>query len=254
MLNIITTALILGFVLSFSLGPVFFELINTSLRKGFKSAFLMELGVLLSDIIYLFLALFSASKALEYLNMYSWINYIFGGVFIFFGVFSIIKNLKPPKVELNNCDDECEEEKENEILDNLESLNIPEDIKVNYIGNLMKGIALNSLNPSVLVFWIVVCTSSIKKLNLDNQGIIIFFSATLGMMFAVDILKIYFASKLQEYIKPRVLQFIGISIGLIMLGVGLYILFVGFEIPQEEFLEDTIETIEQVPPQIISPG
>ena len=254
MLNIITTAIILGFVLSFSLGPVFFELINTSLRKGFKSAFLMELGVLLSDIIYLFLALFSASKALEYLNKYTWINYIFGGIFILFGIFSIIKNLKPPKVDIEECDEECEDEKEDEILENLESLNIPDGIKVNYIGNLMKGMALNSLNPSVLVFWIVVCTSSIKKLNLDNQGIIIFFSATLGMMFAVDILKIYFASKLQKYIKPKVLQIIGLSIGLIMMGVGLYILFVGFEIPQEEFLDNSIEIIEPVPQQIISPG
>jgi threonine/homoserine/homoserine lactone efflux protein len=240
MFDIITTALILGFILSFSLGPVFFELINTSLRKGFKAAMLMEIGVLLSDLIYLFLALFSASKALEYLNKYTWINYIFGAIFILFGVFSIIKNLKPPKVVFNNSDETYENEKEDEILENLESLNIPEDIKVNYIGNLMKGIALNSLNPSVLVFWIVVCTSSIKKLDLDNQGIIIFFTATLGMMLAVDVLKIYFASRLQKYIKPKVLQFIGISIGLIMLGVGLYILFVGFEIPQENILEETM--------------
>lgn len=243
MFDIITTAIILGFVLSFSLGPVFFELINTSLRKGFKAAMLMEIGVLLSDIIYLFLALFSASKALEYLNKYSWINYVFGGVFILFGIFSIIKNLKPPKVEFNSPDDSTDCDTSDELLENLDSLNLSENIKVNYIGNLMKGVALNSLNPSVLVFWIVVCTSSIKKLHLDNQGIFIFFSATLGMMFFIDILKIYFASKLQRYINPKVLQVIGISIGLIMLSVGLYILFVGFDIPQEEFLDSTNQII-----------
>ncbi|MEN8811298.1 MAG: LysE family transporter, partial [Flavobacteriales bacterium] len=140
-------------------------------------------------------------------------------------------------------DDGTDCDTSNELLENLDSLNLSENIKVNYIGNLMKGVALNSLNPSVLVFWIVVCTSSIKKLHLDNQGIFIFFSATLGMMFFVDILKIYFASKLQQYIKPKVLQIIGISIGLIMLSVGLYILFVGFDIPQEEFLETTNEII-----------
>ncbi len=237
MFDIVTTALILGFVLSFSLGPVFFELINTSLRKGFRAAMLMEIGVLLSDIIYLFLALFSASKALEYLNKYSWINYVFGGVFILFGIFSIIKNLKPPKVAFHLSEEDVNNDQNEELLENLETLNLSENIKVNYIGNLMKGMALNSLNPSVLVFWIVVCTSSIKKLHLDNQGIFIFFSATLGMMFFVDVLKIYFASKLQKYINPKVLQTIGISIGLIMLSVGLYILIVGFEIPQEEFLE-----------------
>ena len=69
------------------------------------------------------------------------------------------------------------------------------------------------------------------------------------MMFAVDVLKIYFASRLQKYIKPKVLQVIGISIGLIMLGVGLYILFVGFEIPQEEFLDETIEIDNEITDQ-----
>ena len=56
MIEIVLTALGLGLFLSFSFGPVFFELINTSLRKGFKAAFLMETGVLFSDLVYLFLA------------------------------------------------------------------------------------------------------------------------------------------------------------------------------------------------------
>lgn len=243
MLDVIGAALLLGFVLSFSLGPVFFELINTSLRKGFKSALLMELGVLLSDLIYLFLALFSAQKAIEYLTEYPGIKYIFGSIFLLFGAFSIIKNLKPPKIEINACDIQEDQEEEQEILDNLESLNIPEKIKVNYIANLMKGLALNSLNPSVLVFWIVVCSTSIKSLGLDNNGIFLFFSVTLGMMLAVDILKIYFASKLQQYITPKILQIIGLSIGIIMLGVAIYIFLVGFDLPQDP-IQDSLETTQ----------
>ncbi len=101
MFDIISAAIVLGLLLSFSLGPVFFELINTSLRKGFKAAFIMELGVLLSDIIYLFLALFSAHKAIEYLNEYPWINVVFGIIFLVFGLFSIIQNFKPPEVNFN---------------------------------------------------------------------------------------------------------------------------------------------------------
>lgn len=233
MIDIISAAIFLGFILSFSLGPVFFELINTSLRKGFKSAMLMEIGVLLSDLIYLFLALFSAQKAIEYLTEFPSIKYVFGGIFILFAAFSIIKNLKPPKIDLTKYYPDQESEEEKEIRENLESLKIPEKIKNNYIANLMKGLALNSLNPSVLVFWIVVCSTSIKSLDLDTRGIFMFFSVTLGMMFAVDVLKIYFASKLQKYITPRILQVIGISIGVIMFSVGCYIIFVGFDLPND---------------------
>ena len=65
MIEIVLTALGLGLFLSFSFGPVFFELINTSLRKGFKAAFLMETGVLFSDLVYLFLALFHLISLLK---------------------------------------------------------------------------------------------------------------------------------------------------------------------------------------------
>jgi len=233
MLNIVLTALGLGFFLSFSLGPVFFELINTSLRRGFKAAFLMEIGVLFSDIIYLFLALFSASKAIEYMSAFPNIKYAFGSVFLIFGIVSVIKNFKPSDVLIDNLNKPKDFKATEEFLDNLDALHIPEKIKTNYIANFMKGLALNAINPSVLVFWIVVCSSSIKSLDLDNQGILIFFTITLGMMFGIDILKIYFASKLQKYITPKSLQIIGIGIGVIMFGVGIYIMLAGFEIPTE---------------------
>jgi len=227
MIEIILTALGLGLFLSFSFGPVFFELINTSLRKGFKSAFLMEIGVLFSDIVYLFLALFSAQKAIEYLEHYPNSKYIFGGIFFIFGLFSIIKNLKPSSLGIEKLNSPRNEEETEQFIDNLESLNIPEKISNNYIGNFMKGLALNAINPAVLIFWISVCSTSIKSLDLDNQGILIFFSITLGI--AIDILKIYFASRLQKYITPKFLQIIGILIGIIMIGAGLMILIYGID-------------------------
>lgn len=229
MVEIIFTALGLGLFLSFSFGPVFFELINTSLRKGFRSALLMEIGVLFSDIVYLFLALFSAQKAIEYLESYPNSKYIFGGIFLVFGLFSIIKNLKPSSIGIEKLNTPKNEAETEQFIDNLESLHIPEKISENYIGNFMKGLALNAINPAVLIFWISVCSTSIKSLDLDNRGILIFFTVTLGMMFAIDILKIYFASRLQKYITPKFLQIIGICIGIIMIGAGLLILIYGID-------------------------
>ncbi|MEZ7900501.1 MAG: threonine/homoserine/homoserine lactone efflux protein [Urechidicola sp.] len=229
MIEIVLTALGLGLFLSFSFGPVFFELINTSLRKGFKAAFLMETGVLFSDLVYLFLALFSAQKAIEYLEHYPNSKYIFGGIFFIFGIVSIIKNLKPSSLSIEKLNKPRNEEDTEEFLKNLDALHIPEKIKVNYIGNFMKGFSLNAINPAVLIFWISVCSTSIKSLDLNNAEILIFFSITLGMMFAIDILKIYFASRLQKYITAKFLQVIGICIGIIMIGAGLMILIYGID-------------------------
>ena len=54
--------MLFGLFLSFSLGPIFFKLIETSIEKGFLSAFMMDLGALVSDVFYLLVAYFSAQN------------------------------------------------------------------------------------------------------------------------------------------------------------------------------------------------
>ena len=46
----------IGFLLSVMIGPVFFLLLETSITKGFRSALALDLGVLISDIIYVLIA------------------------------------------------------------------------------------------------------------------------------------------------------------------------------------------------------
>ena len=59
---VVLNGIIFGFLLSFLLGPAFFVLIETSIKKGFKSAVFLDLGILLSDAIYLLASLFVAEK------------------------------------------------------------------------------------------------------------------------------------------------------------------------------------------------
>ena len=44
------------------LGPAFFILIETSIKKGFKAAIFLDIGIILSDAIYLLAAFFVAEK------------------------------------------------------------------------------------------------------------------------------------------------------------------------------------------------
>ena len=59
---IIQNGIVFGIIISFMLGPAFFILLETSIKKGFKAAVFLDLGILLSDAIYLLAAFFVAEK------------------------------------------------------------------------------------------------------------------------------------------------------------------------------------------------
>jgi len=65
MFDDILTAIPFGIILAFTIGPVFFVLLETSATKGFKSALIFDSGVMLADIIFIFVAFFSTNKLLE---------------------------------------------------------------------------------------------------------------------------------------------------------------------------------------------
>ena len=58
-------------LLSFLIGPVFFVLLETSIKKGAKHAILIDIGVLLSDVLYLLTAYFFAETITEKLADYN---------------------------------------------------------------------------------------------------------------------------------------------------------------------------------------
>ena len=56
MIEDIITGIPLGIFLSFLVGPVFFVLLETSAVKGFRAAFVFDLGVVLADILFIAVA------------------------------------------------------------------------------------------------------------------------------------------------------------------------------------------------------
>lgn len=94
MVQDILAAIPLGFFLAFLLGPVFFVLLETAAIKGFRAAFFFDLGVILSDIVFLFIAYLSTSKLLKSLKDDPAL-YIFGGVILAtYGVISFLQAKK----------------------------------------------------------------------------------------------------------------------------------------------------------------
>ncbi|MFN5982117.1 MAG: LysE family transporter, partial [Fluviicola sp.] len=62
MVELILKGVLTGFILSIMIGPVFFVLLETSIRKGVRAALAFDLGVLLSDLIYVLIAFIFSSE------------------------------------------------------------------------------------------------------------------------------------------------------------------------------------------------
>jgi threonine/homoserine/homoserine lactone efflux protein len=193
------------------LGPAFFILIETSIKKGFKSAIFLDIGILLSDAIYLLAAFFVAEKINLWLTTNSFVKYIAGSIFIILGVVTVYKNIIQIKLKTSQIKD-------------LKGIETDSSKKIIYpIQLLIKGLGLNAINPGVLIFWIAASTYATNELKLGDFRLLSFFGVTLLTMFTVDVLKIYFSSKLKEKLNNKVLSIIGILIGGLLVFFGVVI-------------------------------
>ncbi len=192
----------LGLVLALMIGPVFFMLLNTSIKKGFKPAAYLALGVALSDLLFIGIAVFGSSRIEAFNNHEKIIGWAGGLLLITFGLFSI---LKPAKVSPKD-------------------LVLPDDSKTMLIDTA-KGFMLNSLNPFVLIFWIGVAGALHSGQIIEGRDQFLFFSAVVFTVFGTDLLKAFLASRLKKLLTARFLLWLNriSGAGLILFGIRLLV-------------------------------
>ena len=222
MLDDIQAAIPLGFLLSFMIGPVFFVLLETSAVKGFRAAFVFDLGVIFADIIFLIVAYFSSFQLLENLSNQPGL-YVFGGVILLvYGITTYFKtDFKKDKPALRTK-------------------------KGDFLSLFVKGFLLNFINIGVLVFWLGIIIVVGPSLNNDPNRILVFFAAMLGVYLATDILKILLAKQLKRKLTYKRIYGIKKGLGVILMICGLVLITKGF-LPKDRFnIEKGIEKIEQI--------
>lgn len=202
-------------LLSILIGPVFFVLIETSIKKGARHAIFIDIGVLLSDILYLIAAFFFSEKINHSIKEFAYLKYVGAALFIVMGIASIINKKSPQKGKQID-------------IDGLEKMgkNPVSIMRVRtYFALIGKGIGLNAINPAVLIYWIGASTYATEQLNLEGAHLIYYFSATLATMFGLDLLKIHFASKLKNKLTPMALDRVSVVVGCCLIFFGLVICF-----------------------------
>jgi threonine/homoserine/homoserine lactone efflux protein len=222
MLDDIQAAIPLGFLLSFMIGPVFFVLLETSAVKGFRAAFVFDLGVILADILFLVVAYFSSFQLLENLSNQPGL-YVFGGVILLiYGITTYFKrDIKKDKPALRTK-------------------------KNDYLSLFVKGFLLNFINIGVLVFWLGIIIVVGPSLENDPNRITIFFGAMLGAYLATDVIKILLAKQLKRKLTYKLISQIKKGLGIILIICGIVLITKGF-LPKDKFnIEKGIEKIEQI--------
>ncbi|WMI68964.1 LysE family translocator [Mangrovimonas sp. YM274] len=222
MLDAILAAVPFGIILAFTIGPVFFVLLETSATKGFKSALIFDMGVIFADILFILVAFFSTNNLIEKVEDDP--NFlIFGGVLLaVYGFISFIKTSKSFR----------------EIVREYHRV----EIQKNYGKLFLKGFLLNFINIGVLLGWLgfIIIGNSLTE---GKEGLYVFLGTILAVYFIVDLVKIVVAKTLRNKLTPRLIFKTKKIVALVILGFGILLLLQGFFPKEKELIKDKLEEI-----------
>ncbi len=196
----------LGILLSFSFGPLFFILLETSISKGIKQAFFIDVGVVAADITFFSVAYFGASKLITEENQPA--LFVLGGVLLSsYGVLSLFKTYKKRKKQQKG---------------KVKVIETP-----NLFSLAVKGYLLNIINVAVLFFWTGVLFVIGPKFEMETGKMWLFFLATVSTYIIVNLCKYYFASKLKTKLTDSILYKMKQVLNLFVFIFGVYLVVSG---------------------------
>ena len=196
----------LGILLSFSFGPLFFILLETSISKGIKQAFFIDVGVVAADITFFSVAYFGASKLITEENQPA--LFFLGGVLLSsYGVLSFFKTYKKRKKQQKG---------------KVKVIQTP-----NLFSLAIKGYLLNIINVAVLFFWTGVLFVIGPKFEMETGKMWLFFLATVSTYIIVNLCKYYFASKLKTKLTDSILYKMKQVLNLFVFVFGVYLVVSG---------------------------
>lgn len=195
--------LILGLTLALGVGPVIFTVIKQSLTNGYKGGFSFIIGVWLSDLILVFIST-GFSELVNSLLVYKKTIAVLGSMFlIVMGIVYIFFK----KVVLYTAE-------------NQDELRFRKRDVMKIMGS---GFLINTLNPSVFLFWLNAATLSSAKFDLTQR--IAFFSVCIGINMVADILKVVMSGSLSKKLTIHTIGIINKVSGTLLIGFGVALLY-----------------------------
>jgi threonine/homoserine/homoserine lactone efflux protein len=193
----------LGLILAISVGPVIFTILKQSLNNGQKGGFSFVAGVWFSDILLVLICNLFSSLVVSALEFKSTIAYVGAAFVISMGIYYLFFK----KVYVG--------EDKNVILVQFG--------KKAFTKAFMSGFIINTLNPGVMLFWLINATAFAAS-NTTSERIIIF-SVCLAVNILADILKVVLAARVRHSLTPHNIKIINKISGTILIGFGIAIIY-----------------------------
>lgn len=200
MIAAITKGLLLGIILSISIGPVIFAILKQSLTNGKKAGYLFVAGVSASDISLVFICnVFTQlfTLVLAHRNIVA----LFGaGFLLLMGLYTLF--LK--KISIDNNGDAGEKQFRTRDL----------------MGIFMGGYLMNTLNPNVFLFWFAWTAAIGASATETNNPIhykLVVFSTCLLFVLISDLAKVALAGKLRPKLTENTMVWINRFSGIVIL-------------------------------------
>ncbi|NVK63457.1 MAG: LysE family transporter [Flavobacteriales bacterium] len=208
-MDLLLKGLVTGLILSMMIGPVFFVLLETSIRRGVKAALWLDFGVLISDLVYILIAyvFYKEVEDLKAGDDSSVLRIIGGVIFVGYGIFNFFKKVKER---------------------HFNAKSIPASRTRDYVFLGIKGFLLNIANPLVIFYWFSVMTIGAEDAGgASSWGMLFYLSVILITFFGIDILKILGAKRLRPLVTHRLLAGLNKLIGIVFVMFGIFFVIQG---------------------------
>ena len=196
----IIKGLLLGLILSISIGPVIFAILKQSLTNGHKAGYAFVAGVSLSDLSILFVCNIFTGLFTLVLTHKASIALAGAGFLFLMGCYTIFFK------KINVVQIDGENEKTMRLHD--------------YLGVLIAGFLMNTLNPSVFLFWLAwtaaIGSDAAESQNPNMHKMLVFGTCLLFVLIS-DLAKVYLAKKLRPNLTEKTLHWINRAAGIIIL-------------------------------------
>jgi threonine/homoserine/homoserine lactone efflux protein len=199
----------ISLLLIFSVGPVIFTIIKQSIVNGRKGGFSFAAGVWFSDVLWIVLSM-GFSQVVKALMHFKIPISIAGCCFLIaMGIyFTFLKKITPRRLQ-----------EPPRMAGGSPSGNIS---SINYFAIFSSGFLLNSLNPAVISFWVLMA-ASLSAVYSFGQEIIVFVTC-LAINMAADVAKVLGAGFIANKLSDHNILWLNRISGILYLAFGVVVL------------------------------
>ncbi len=201
MIAALLKGLALGLMLSISVGPVIFTILKQSINNGHKGGFAFVAGVAASDLTIVVLSNLFTELFAGLLNYKTAIGIGGSSLLITLGVFVIFFK----KINVND-----------------EGAQVIVLKKRDYLKIFLSGYFMNTLNPTVIGFWLLTSTSLLVE-TLDYRLVV--FSTCLLVVGGFDVAKVMLAGRIRQKLTPHNIHMVNRLSGMILIGFGVALIW-----------------------------